>query len=65
MHTDNSRIETVRAWKAYTTDWTQEAGPVRAVDLEDEHFGGMIKPVTYVSCMLGTGCTECTYYGEC
>lgn len=62
---DSSQNETVRSWKAYTTDWTQEAGPVRAVDLEDDYFGGMIKPLTYASCVLGTGCTECSYSADC
>lgn len=65
MGNENIQNDTVRAWKAYTTDWSHEAGPVRAIDLEDEVFGGMIKPVTYASCVLGTGCTECSYGDTC
>ncbi|WP_328460928.1 hypothetical protein [Streptomyces sp. NBC_00448] len=57
--------DTVRSWKAYTTDRTREAGPVQAVDLEDGIYGGMIKPQTYASCALGTHCTECSYGDIC
>ena len=64
MGSENIQNDTVRSWKAYTTDWTRDAGPVRTIDLEDEIFGGL-KPVTYASCVLGTACTECSYGDTC
>lgn len=66
MNSQNAmQDDTVRSWKAYTADPARDAGPVRAVELEDELYGGMLKPQTYVSCMLQTGCTECSYGDIC
>ena len=52
--------DTVRSWKAYTTDRTREAGPVRSVDLEDGIYGGMLPLPTHYPCTVDTWC-----YGGC
>ena len=55
LNSTDAPEELVRSWKAYTTDWTREAGPVRSIDLDDGVRGGMIAYTAY-PCTVFTIC---------